>query len=143
MAAAAADDAKCVVGIDFGTSGTAFAYSFTDVVEVVVEESWEGSAPGTRKARAGRRPTRVWGAAWPLGTDASALQVHTGLILDEEDKVVAFGDVARKKFVDNSREHRGWLYFERVRAVCGAPRHRAQPLLLTDSAHAAVQDDAL
>lgn len=80
-------NADAVVGIDFGSSGTGYAYSFNNPEDIIL-----GNIKGQ-------------------GADVKAL---TEIILDKELNVLAFGDDC-KKYISNNQMNKEELYFQRIK----------------------------
>ncbi|KAK9766193.1 hypothetical protein K7432_004902 [Basidiobolus ranarum] len=71
-------NAKCVAAIDFGTSGTGYAYAFP-------------GSDGIKDARTALFSNGPW-------ADGKDGKTKTALLLDENNKIMAFGKVAQKKY---------------------------------------------
>ena len=78
---------EVVVGIDFGSSGTGYAYSFNNKEEIIL------------------------GNFQDQGVD---IKVPTEIILDNNLNVLAFGEKC-KKYIRDNQLNNGELFFQRIK----------------------------
>ena len=93
MASKSLNDAQIVVGIDFGTSCSAYAYSY----EYKQEEIFMNSN-------------------WPGGS--RAYKETTAILLNENKEFIAFGEDAVEKFnYSKENEKKPWYFFNQFKMV--------------------------